>query len=102
MKRTLVRYRTKPDRTDENQRLIESVFQELRVKAPPGVRYAALKLADGTFIHFAAVEDGGNGNPILALEAFRAFQGGIRDRCTEPPQSVEPTVIGNYRMLDER
>ena len=102
MKRTLVRYRTKPDRTDENQRLIESVFQELRLKAPPGVRYAVLKLADGTFFHFAAAEDGGSGNPIVTLEAFRTFQSGVKDRCIEAPQAVEPTVIGNYRMLDEQ
>jgi hypothetical protein len=31
MKRTLVRYRAKPDRAQENDRLIEKVFQELQV-----------------------------------------------------------------------
>ena len=33
--------------------------------------------------------------------AFQAFQTGIRDRCIEPPQSGEVTIVGNYRMLGE-
>src|SRR5262245_24010471 len=48
MKRTLVRYKAKPDAAQENQRLIEQVFEELRTKAPQGVRYLALKLPDGS------------------------------------------------------
>jgi hypothetical protein len=35
----------------------------------------------------------------LALEAFRAFQSGIKERCIEPPQAGEVTIVGNYRML---
>ena len=34
MKRTLVRYRTKPEHAQENERLIEKVFQELRARSP--------------------------------------------------------------------
>ena len=37
-----------------------------------------------------------------ALDAFRAFQSGIRARCIEPPQPSEATIVGNYRMLGER
>jgi hypothetical protein len=33
------------------------------------------------------------------LEAFKAFQQGIKERCIEPPQSGDVTVVGNYRML---
>ncbi|WP_348629585.1 hypothetical protein [Mesorhizobium sp. M7A.F.Ca.ET.027.03.2.1] len=39
MKRHLIRYKTKPERTDENERLVKAVFQELREKSPDGVRY---------------------------------------------------------------
>jgi len=99
MKRTVVRYRTKPERAEENTRLIEKVFQELQAKAPDGVRYLALKLDDGTFVHFAVTEDGAP--PIPTLEAFRAFQSGIKERCLEPPQPGEATVVGSYRMLGE-
>jgi len=98
MKRTLVRYRTKPDKAQENQRLIENVFEELYAKAPEGLRYLALRLGDGTFVHFISVEDGAPS--VTTLDAFRMFQDGIKERCTEPLQAGEVTVVGNYRMLD--
>ncbi len=99
MKRILVRYKAKPDQAQENQRLIEAVFAELREKAPEGMRYAVLKLDDGTFIHFAAVEDGAKGPP--AFPAFQTFQEHVEERCLELPQSGEVTIVGNYRMLGE-
>jgi hypothetical protein len=98
MKRTLVRYRTKPEKTEENQRLIEKVFEELHAKSPEGLRYLALRLGDGTFVHFVSVEDGAAS--VTALDAFRHFQGEIKERCAEPPQAGEVTIVGNYRMLD--
>jgi hypothetical protein len=101
MKRTLVRYKTKPDRTDENETLIQGVFRELRAKAPEGIRYLALKLDDGTFVHFVANETKDGTNPIPALDAFKSFQQEIRDRCLESPQSAGVTVVGNYRMLGD-
>ena len=42
---TIVRYRTRPERADENQALIEQVFAELRATAPAGLRYASFRLA---------------------------------------------------------
>jgi len=56
MKLTVVRYRTKPETADENARLIQAVFQELRAKSPDDVRYLALRLSDGTFIHVSIAE----------------------------------------------
>jgi hypothetical protein len=56
-----------------------------------------LRLGDGTFVHFAMSEDGAP--PIPGLEAFRAFESGIKERCLEPPQSGEATIVGDYRML---
>jgi hypothetical protein len=100
MKRTLIRYRTKPEATQPNERLIENVFQELQAKSPEGVRYMALKLADGTFLHFVETDDGSS--PLTELDAFRSFQAGVRDRCAELPQADEATIVGNYRMLGER
>ena len=101
MKRIVVRYKTKPDQADENARLIENVFAELRKKAPPGVRYVALRLDDGTFLHFAAVENDAEPNPIPQLDAFGAFTKDIAERCIEQPKSASATVVGNYRMIDE-
>ena len=45
MKRTLIRYKTKPETTEENQRLIENVFRELQTKSVEGFRYVVLKLS---------------------------------------------------------
>lgn len=95
MKRMLVRYKAKPEAADLNQRLIEAVFQELHAKAPDGVQYLVLRLADGTFLHFVQ----GKSDIIPALDAFKAFGGTVKDRCLEPPQQSEATIVGNYRTL---
>ena len=101
MKRMLVRYKTKPDRTDENERLVKAVFQELHTKSPEGIRYLTLKLSDGAFVHLVANEAQDGTNPIPGLDAFKAFQREIKERCLEPPQSLEVTIVGNYRMLSD-
>jgi hypothetical protein len=97
VKRMIVRYKTKPDQADENARLIAAVFQELHAAAPDGVRYLALRLADGSFVHFVSIEDGAP--PLAGLPAFRVFQGGVKDRCIEPPLALDATIVGDYRML---
>ena len=101
MKRMVVRYKTKPEQAEENARLIEKVFEELRAKSPDSVRYLTLRLGDGTFLHFVAVDTKDGASPIPGLDAFQAFQSGIKERCVEPPQSSEATIVGNYRMLGE-
>jgi hypothetical protein len=101
MKRTLVRYKIKPEQVQENARLIKQVFQELKAKAPDGAHYVVLQLDDGTFVHFATVESMDGAHPITSLEAFRAFQSGIKGRCMELPQSSDATIVGNFRMVGE-
>jgi hypothetical protein len=97
MQRMLVRYRAKPEKIEENQRLIGEVFRELHAKSPSNVRYLVLKLSDGTFYHL--VED--TSKTIPSLEAFAAFRRGGEDRRIDEPQQLDATVIGNYRMLAE-
>ncbi|MBR1223136.1 hypothetical protein JQ557_34415 [Bradyrhizobium sp. U87765 SZCCT0131] len=99
MKRTVVRYRTKPGMAAENQRLIENVFLELGARAPDGLRYAVLRLADDTFVHL--VESEGERSVLPDFAAFKAFSGGIAERCAEAPQFSEAVVVGNYRMIGE-
>lgn len=94
MAKTLIRYRVKPEKIAENQRLIEDVFRELHAKSP-NARYLVLKLADGTFCHL--FED--SGGTIASLEAFAAFRRGGEERRLDEPQRLEATVVGNYRML---
>jgi hypothetical protein len=101
MKRTLIRYKTKPELADRNAELIAGVFTELQAARPEGIRYLSLRLEDDTFIHIveSTADDGGSELPKLA--AFQAFQSGIRERCSEPPVARRVTIVGNYRMLGE-
>ncbi|MFB9978484.1 hypothetical protein ACFSQQ_18130 [Mesorhizobium kowhaii] len=101
MKHHLIRYKTKPELADENERLVKAVFQQLRDKSPEGVRYMTWRSGDGTFVHLVETETEGHADLITGLAAFEAFQSGIRDRCIEPPHREVMTVVGNYRMLDE-
>jgi hypothetical protein len=101
MKQRLIRYTTKPGTTDENERLIRDVFEELAAKTPAGVRYLVLKLDGGGFAHFVMAETEAGTGPLTELETFRAFQKDVMARCIDPPQVSEATVVGNYRVLGE-
>jgi hypothetical protein len=93
----LIRYRAKPEKAEENQRLVEGVFRELQAKAPPRSRYLVLRLADGTFCHL--VDD--DARVVPSLDAFAAFRHGGEERRLDEPQQLDATVVGNYRMLGE-
>jgi len=96
----VIRYTTKPERADENERLIRSVFDELAVKNPDGLRYAAFRLDDGvSFIHVAVLD--GEENPLTTSEAFSEFQSDIKDRLVEGPIPADATMIRSYRLLPE-
>jgi hypothetical protein len=101
MKRTMVRYKVKPEHADENVRLIQKVFEELQAKSPAGVRYLVLRLNDGTFVHLSVADTADGVSPIPRLEAFGRYQSGIRERCVELPQSSDVTIVGEYRVLGE-
>jgi hypothetical protein len=96
----VVRYRSKPDRADENQALVEKVFGELHVNAPEGLRYATFRLADGvSFVHVASIDTADGSNPLTQTPAFAEFLREIADRCDEGPVASEATVIGSYKFF---
>ena len=101
MRRTLIRYKTKPEAADRNAELISAVFVELKAAKPDGVRYLSLRLDDDTFIHLVETTAEDGSTPIPKLAAFAAFQNGIRERCVEPPKVAEATIVGDYRMLEQ-
>jgi hypothetical protein len=70
MKRTLIRYKTKPGAADRNAGLVAKVFEELKATKPDGVRYLSLRLDDDTFVHLVETEDGATPRP--SLDAFKA------------------------------
>lgn len=95
----VIRYRTKPERADENAALIKAVFAELAERRPDGVRYAALRLEDGeSFVHVVQVDTAPN--PLLDLPAFQAFQAEIGDRVADGPYPSAATVVGSYGVFD--
>ncbi len=103
MKRMMmVRYKVKADRVAENERYITSVFEQLEREKPPGLRYASFKLDDGvSFMHIVSHEAADGSNPLVALSAFKAFTTDIRDRCEEPPVSVDLHEVGSYALFGE-
>ena len=95
MHQVIVRYRVKPERVADNERLVRAVYEELSQTEPDGFRYATYRLEDGvTFVHLAQSEHGRG--PLPELEAFRRFQEGIAERCDEPPVVSQVETIGSY------
>lgn len=101
MRRTLIRYKAKPEAADRNAELVKAVFAELQASQPDGVRYLTLRLEDDSFVHIVETSADDGSSPIPKLKAFQEFQSGIRDRCLEAPAPRNATVVGNYRMLNQ-
>ena len=98
MKTIMVRYKTSETHAHANEALVHAVFDELRARAPGGLRYATYRLADGvTFVHIATLE-APDENPLTALPSFKAFQKELKDRCTEPPVVTELSAVDSYGM----
>src|SRR4051794_6672530 len=98
MASTMVRYKVRPDRVDENVALVRAVYAQLAEERTDGVRYATFRLPDGvSFMHIVIESDAG---PILnGLSAFRAFQEGIEERCDEPPSPTALTIVGSHGII---
>ena len=96
MSTIIVRYKAKVDQADANIRAVEAVFAELKSAASEGVRYTTFLADDGvSFTHAADVDDGVD-NPVPQLEAFKAFQSALGERCKEKPQPTPVRKIGSY------
>jgi hypothetical protein len=91
----VVRYRTKPEAAEENQRLIEAVFAELAAVRPDGLEYTAFRLADA--VSFVHVAHGAGRQELGKLPAFQEFQREIDSRAEEGPDASPATVVGTYQ-----
>ncbi len=98
-RRVVVRYRTKPERADENQKLVEAVFAALEQRQPDGLHYATFRLDDGvTFVHVATVTTADGTNPLDTTPEFALFTKDIAARCVDPPAAGPATLIGSYNV----
>lgn len=96
MRTVMVRYKTAEAHAEANATLVRSVFNELRARAPKGIRYATYRLPDGvTFVHIATLESAED-NPLTTLPAFKAFQKDLKERCVEPPVVTELSPVDSY------
>jgi hypothetical protein len=97
MGEVVVRYKVKPERVEENERLIGRVYAELAESAPAGLRYATFRLDDGiSFVHVASIETPDGSNPLGGIPAFADFVRDIAERCDEPPVAQDAQLIGSY------
>ena len=98
MKATVVRYQAKPEMADENQRLVEAVFDELAEREPAGFTYRVFRLEDGvSFIHVVIEHDVAGSDSLKAVPAFQAFVSNTAERCDVPPVASGATIVGGYR-----
>ena len=103
METTIVRYKVKADRADENRDYIQKVFRQLDENKPEGLRYVSFNLDDGlSFVHIAVVEAADGKNPLSDTTAFQDFVSGIKDRCDEPPVATKANIVGSYRLFWQR
>ena len=94
----VIRYTTRPECADENERLVRNVFAELSNGSGEQLRYVVFRLDDGvSFVHVAVLE--GAENALSPPPAFAEFQPGIRERCVEGPVAADADVVGSYRFL---
>jgi hypothetical protein len=98
MNATVVRYQTKPDRAEENVKLVEAVFADLDDRRPEGFTYKVFRLDDGvSFLHVVIEHDVDEPDSLQDVPAFQAFVAGIGERCEVPPAARGATLVGGYR-----
>src|SRR5579862_3760218 len=96
MQTTIVRYKLKADRVEENEKFVRAVYAELAEVKPMGFSYSTFKLEDGvSFLHIAHLTDGAKA-PLSGIKAFQEFQQGVKDRCEELPVVSKATEVGSY------
>jgi quinol monooxygenase YgiN len=95
---SMIRYKVRPDRADENETLVKAVYEQLDRERPEGLHYATFRLPDGVSFMHIVFESDQPGRILNEVAAFKAFVAEIESRCDEPPVATELTVVGSYRM----
>ena len=95
---SMVRYKVRPDRADENVALVQGVYEQLARERPESLHYATFRLPDGVSFMHVVIESDQPGRILNELEAFRAFSAEIESRCEEPPVATEITLVGAYAI----
>jgi hypothetical protein len=93
----IVRAAIKPGHTADLEAAAAKVFTALGELQPPGLRYASLRVAAGSYLILLEVEDGAE-NPLPSIAAFQEFQAGLQGWLAGPPVIESASVVGSYRV----
>jgi len=93
---SMVRYKVRPGRAEENAALVRAVYVQLAQEQPAGLRYATFRLPDGVSFMHVVIETDQPGRILGEVDAFKAFSANIEERCDEPPVVTEITLVGSY------
>jgi hypothetical protein len=92
---TMVRYATKTEASDENERLSRAVFDQIRAEAPKNIAYGLFRI-ENEFIHLFVNLAADNSDAVTETPAFHAYQAGLAERCQAP---VQPTRL-SVELID--
>ena len=95
---SMIHYKVRPDRTDENEALVRAVYEQLNRERPQGLHYATFRLPDGVSFMHIVFETDQPGRILNEVAAFNVFSAEIEGRCEEPPVATELTIVGSYGM----
>ena len=100
MASSMVRYKVRPDRAEENESLVKAVYEQLNRERPERLHYATFKLPDGVSFMHVVIETNEPGSILGKVAAFKAFAAEVESRCEEPPVVTELTLIGSYDVAN--
>ncbi len=93
---SMIRYKVRPDRAQENEALVRAVYEQLNRERPGALHYATFKMPDGVSFMHLVFETDQPGRILNEVPAFQAFVMDIASRCDEPPIATEISVVGSY------
>lgn len=93
---SMIRYKVRPERADENAALVRDVFAWLNRDRPDALHYATFRLPDGVSFMHVVYETDQPGRILNEVPAFQAFVNDIAARCDEPPVVTELSVVGSF------
>jgi len=98
---SMIRYKVRPDRVEENVALVQAVYAQLDRERPEGIHYATFRLPDGVSFMHIVIDSDEPGRILGELAAFKAFAGDIESRCDEPPVATDLTLVGSFAIGSE-
>lgn len=96
----IVRFTTTEDHVPDVEAALTTAVEALAAVDPPGVRYAATRLADGvTFLLLLDLDEGVE-NPLPSIPAARALQQQMPVWAGGPVAPQPLTLLAAHRLLE--